>query len=120
MMHPNRTFCITDVTPEKREDMLSGLVENTWTLCTALRIDGLLWLNDSISENGAQEYAVCVEVSQADGSILLIQCESITVSWCDDIVATADWLRDEHGKMPLFATFKLHQHAAGEPCPLCA
>jgi len=88
MLH-NRTYQITDV-PDAAA-LATKLTEFTWTLCTGFRLGGFLWLNDSTSEDGAQEYAVIREVDKQ-------QVESITASWCD------------HAELVGFAT----QLAAGE------
>ena len=81
MLHRNRRFVLANVA--QAADLLQkfkGPV-TTWTLCTGWRYQGWLWLNDSTSENAAQEYAV---VREAD----MVQWESITVSW-----ASPDFLR---------------------------
>lgn len=57
------------------------LLTHTWTLCTGFRApNGDLWLNDSLSEDGAQEYAVIRHGRQI---------ESVTVSWCTLAALTA-------------------------------
>jgi hypothetical protein len=54
---------------------------HTWTLCTGFRIDNLVLLNDSASENGAQEYAV-IQIMEEDDEVMLgWQFESYTMSW---------------------------------------
>ena len=90
MIHANRVFQIV----EEMTDIASlaeSLTQHTWTLCTAFRLvtppDAvpLLFLNDSFSENGAQEYAVIRNGRQV---------ESITFSWCSRAEAHnhIDWL----------------------------
>ncbi len=56
------------------EVLAEKLSDYTWTKCTGLRWNGWLLLNDSFSEDGAQEYAV---VRESD----MVQVESLTVSW---------------------------------------
>jgi hypothetical protein len=65
--------------------LVDDVVRCTWTLCTGFLFEGLLFLNDSLSEDGAQEYAVVREGRQI---------ESITVSWLSRGEAhnTIDWL----------------------------
>ncbi len=70
MMHTNRVFQVIDVTTV--EELTINLTEHSWTLCTGFRLQGVLFLNDSLSEDGAQEYAIV-----RDGR----QVESITFSW---------------------------------------
>ena len=72
MIYKKRRYGIVDV--HNVEELAEKLTE-TWTLCTGFRLDGLLFLNDSTSEDGAQEYAV---VRESDS----IQLESITFGWC--------------------------------------
>lgn len=72
MIHLQRRYNVRDVsTPEELADELDG---TTWCLCTGFRLEGFLFLNDSFSEDSAQEYAV-IEFGR--------QVESITFSWCD-------------------------------------
>ncbi len=76
MMHKTRRWMITGAkTPEQ---LARDLTEQTWTLCTGFAFQGYLFLNDSTSEDGAQEYAVVL--SPPDGTY--VQIESITFGWC--------------------------------------
>ncbi len=76
MFHENRTWQIFDVSSS--EELANNLVENTYVLCQAFQLDDLLFLNDSICVNSAQEYAVImIDNSQC------YQINSITFSWCD-------------------------------------
>lgn len=71
MLH-SRTYSVTNV--EDPAELAAKLTSQTWGTCTGFRHRGYLWLNDSISECGVQEYVV---VRESDG----MQVESITVSW---------------------------------------
>jgi hypothetical protein len=65
------------------EELAQKLSGETWCCCQAFRIAGhprYVWLNDSTSEDGAQEYAAC-RVGLAKGDVH--QLESITFGWCD-------------------------------------
>lgn len=73
MMYKNRVWAVKTVA--SAEDLARLLTEHTWTLCTGFRLSGYLYLNDSTSEDGAQEYGV---IKEATGK----QVESITFSWC--------------------------------------
>jgi uncharacterized protein YdiU (UPF0061 family) len=70
MIHSNRRFCVHEV--ESVGELVENVTQHTWTLCTGLSFEGVLFLNDSFSEDGAQEYAVV-----RNGR----QIESLTVSW---------------------------------------
>jgi hypothetical protein len=72
MVHNKRTFNITKIF--EITDLAYKLTNITWTLCTGFEFQGYLFLNDSFSENGAQEYAV-IKISE------MIQVESYTFSW---------------------------------------
>jgi len=72
MMHKIRRFQVGDV--GSAEDLAEKLVEHTWCSCNGFRLGGYLFLNDSTSADGAQEYAVVRE----DG---MIQIESVTFGW---------------------------------------
>jgi hypothetical protein len=72
MLHKNRRFGVTDV--HSTDELAEKLTKGSWTCCTGFRIGGLLFLNDSTSENGAQEYAVVREATRE-------QLESITFGW---------------------------------------
>ena len=78
MIHKNRTFQIVEEVTDIAY-LAEILIERSWTLCTAFRLvptpdaEPLLFLNDSFSEDSAEEYAVV-----RGGR----QIESITFSWC--------------------------------------
>lgn len=78
MFHKTRTWCVSPKgTPEEVARLLT---ESTWTLCTALEHGGYLFLNDSTSEDGAQEYAVVKKPTEPGRQYM--QVESITFGWC--------------------------------------
>lgn len=72
MLHNGRVFGVSDVAT--LEVLTEKLSDYTWVKCAGLRWNGWLLLNDSFSEDGAQEYAV---VRESD----MVQVESLTVSW---------------------------------------
>lgn len=81
MLHTGRTFHVGDVASV--EELAEKVTSTTWVLCTGFRLrvenQVLLFLNDSTSGDGIQEYAVFAE----DG----LQLESITFGWCDQAQA---------------------------------
>jgi hypothetical protein len=83
MLHQNRMFGV--ITVQSVAELVEHLTEHTWTLCTGFSLQGLLFLNDSFSEDGAQEYVVVCEGRQI---------ESLTVSWMSRVEAWSDidWL----------------------------
>ena len=77
----NTTRRTYNIKPCTADEMLSDLVHTkTWTLCTGWRVGDTLYLNDSTSESGAQEYAV-LRVQPGVGCLVVEQFESVTFSW---------------------------------------
>jgi hypothetical protein len=74
MLHTHRTWAVADVATA--DELAEKLTSMTWCLCVGFRLDGVLFLNDATSENGAQEYAVVRECDHR-------QIESVTFSWID-------------------------------------
>jgi hypothetical protein len=109
MIHASRRFHLIEV------DSVGQLVDDfkkcTWTLYTGFAFQGLLFLNESCSEDGAQEYAVV-----RDGQ----QIASLTVAWMSraELHKTIDALlqgRDvDYG--PVHSVI---DHAEDHHCPLC-
>ena len=80
MIHSNRLFAITTI--DDPLDLAVKLTEYSWTLCTGFSCQGLLFLNDSFSEDGAQEFAVILPDDEGHGYVSGHQVESIAFSWC--------------------------------------
>ena len=81
MLHADRIWCLSEV--ESPEELAQMLTQQTWCCCQAFTVKGsprYVWLNDSTSEDGAQEYAA-IKLGLAKGD--MTQLESITFSWCD-------------------------------------
>ncbi|MCA9048376.1 MAG: hypothetical protein KDA89_06590 [Planctomycetaceae bacterium] len=100
MLHNNRIWCLNEV--ESAEDLATKLTTTTWCCCQAFRIkghDNYLWLNDSTSEDGAQEFAVLKRDASTEA---LTQIESVTFGWCETaqalrfILATLNGEDDHH------------------------
>jgi hypothetical protein len=119
MMHDSRTWCVGPI--ETAEELARKLTEMTWTLCTGFELQGYLFLNDSTSEDGAQEFGVVKRLP--DGSYL--QVESITFGWLDEVRALASIRRSLQGEFDdkEFAhavTPRLQTPQEHGRCPLCA
>ncbi len=84
MIHKTRIFQISAEDVTNIASLSETLTQYTWTLCTAFKLvtapdaEPLLFLNDSFSENGAQEYAVIRSGREIN---------SITFSWCSEAEA---------------------------------
>ena len=119
MLHHNRVWCVHPV--ESAEELARKLKEATWSSCHAFSLGDYLWLNDSTSADGAQEYAV---LKREDGNGSPMQIESITFSWCDEATSlqyirdTLDGRDDHHSfrktVAPVLQTPEEHGH-----CALC-
>jgi hypothetical protein len=110
MWHKNRVWRVADVAD--LNDLVEKLTHHTWTACTGFRWEGLVLLNDSLSGDDAQEYAVV-----RDGR----QVESLTVTWFDsdaDLAATIESLRCAGSGVDMGpGTYR--EHAPGS-CASCA
>lgn len=78
MFHADRVWCVAEAT--SAEELARQLTETTNCCCTAFALGNYLFLNDSTSPDGAQEYAVVKRLGRRGR---LDQIESITFSWCD-------------------------------------
>jgi hypothetical protein len=58
-------------------ELAEKLTEHTWTLCQGFELLGYLFLNDALSEDGAQEYGIVKKDSER-----FFQVESVTFDWC--------------------------------------
>ncbi len=75
MNHPNRVFSITEVPDLKI--LAIQMFHDSLSICSGYQLDEFLFLNDSFSEDGKQEFAV---LKINDGE--LIQIETITfLNW---------------------------------------
>ena len=108
MIHKTRTYGIAEVADA--ETLAEKLTENSWTLCTGFRLGPLLFLNDSFSEDGAQEWTVV-----RDG----VEVESITFGWCSYYKALQYICELEAGGGGQYGTVAVRTDHA-YPCHLCA
>lgn len=120
MFHNRRIWTVADV--DSPCELAEKLTQQTLVLCQGFRWHGLLLLNDSLSEDGAQEYAV---VDEATG----FQLDSLTVSWmtperflvCLEEIAKRPVAETAFGRLDLAARTDAHGYGSPDgPCPLCA
>lgn len=116
MLHQKRVWAVSEVaSPEELAEKLTSM---TWCLCNGFKLDGMLFLNDATSENGAQEYAIVRELDYQ-------QIESVTFSWIDQPqalkiirAAVENRLSDAgYGQIPFW---NLQDHSEHGRCRLCA
>ena len=118
MMHTRRKFCVLPV--ETADELAEKPTAHIWTLCTAFRLTDYLFLNDSTSEDAAQEYAVARATTE-NGPAL--QVESITFGWCDRAEALDYIRRTLAGEFNVAArplTLRLESPDLHERCGHCA
>ena len=77
MLHRRRRWSVEVVA--SAEELAEKLTSRSWCLCAGFELKGYWFLNDAISEDAAQEYAV---VKQQGPGGDPWQVESITMSWC--------------------------------------
>lgn len=123
MLHADRVWSVSEVS--SAEELARNLTETTWCCCQAFRIAGhsrYVWLNDSTSEDGAQEYSV-LKLGLAKGDML--QIESITFGWCDQSTAerfireTLDG-RDDNNEFARQVKATIQSSKEHESCEYCA
>jgi hypothetical protein len=78
MIHKTRVFNIVNTTVEKLAQDLIGC--SSWTLCSGWRVGDTLFLNDSLSEDGALELAIVRVLPNGER----VQFESVTFGWMND------------------------------------
>ena len=119
MLHADRRFSVTS--EEDAEQLAYKLTTRTWTGCTGFRHGGYLFLNDSFSADGAQEFAV-FRGQELAGK--LVQIESITFGWmnAEEAVTTIrDVARGRYDDvMHVVHELTLEPPEQHERCPLCA
>lgn len=120
MFHDHRIWTLADI--DSPRELAEKLTQQTFVLCQGFRWNGLLLLNDSLSEDGAQEYGVV----DADSGI---QLDSLTVSWmtperflaCLEEVAKRAPQATAFGSIDLAKRTDRHGYGSPEgPCSLCA
>jgi hypothetical protein len=111
MIHASRRFHLVDV--DRVGQFVDDFKRCTWTLCTGFSLQGLLFLNESFTEDGAQEYAVVREGRQI---------ESITVSWMSraELHTTIDARLQGRSEVDYGPVNPLIDQAEDHRCPLCA
>jgi hypothetical protein len=115
MMHIRRTFRVTEI--DSIAKLAHALVEQSWTLCTGFRHGDLLFLNDSLSEDTAQEYAVFeLRPGRPPRQIETFTASWMTVNECrDDIERLLD--PDERQG---FGVVHVRMEHSDDTCGLCA
>lgn len=120
MFHDRRIWTLADI--DSPRELAEKLTQQTWVLCQGFRWQGLLLLNDSLSEDGAQEYGV---VHEATG----FQLDSFTVSWMTpprflaylEEIAKRPMAETAFGRLDLATRTDTHGYGSADgPCPLCA
>ena len=117
MLHAKRRHRVVVV--DDIGELARKLTTHTWTLCTGFRHGGWLFLNDSFSEDGAQEYGVLRAEQSSAGTHDV--CEAVTFGWMNTRDAEL-WLRqwvNAAGDIRVYGAMVLSPHPEG-PCAFCA
>ena len=123
MLHADRIWVLAEVT--SAEELAINLTENTWCLCQAFTVKEhprYVWLNDSISEDATQEWAV-IRLGLANGD--KTQIESITFSWCDrskakDFINETLTGKDDNNQFARQVKATIQSSEEHESCQHCA
>jgi hypothetical protein len=91
VIHASRVYSQTVIADQVSEAAIAELARKltaySWTLCSGFRLGSFVFLNDSFSEDGAQEYAVFEAAPNDDETNT--QIESVTFGWMSDERARA-------------------------------
>ena len=113
MIHNDRIFGVEQIS--NIESLAHILFHYTWANCAGYLLERYLFLNDSFSPDGAQEYAV---FRFSDDQF--IQIESITVSWCHSAELLEALLSRAMQSQMCMKLQQLHlEDAATHQCPYC-
>lgn len=123
MLHAHRVWCVSEV--GSAEELAKNLTETAWCRCQAFSIAGYpryIWLNDSTSSDGAQEFAVVRLTGIAGWGR---QLESITFGWSDyanSLVMIRATLNGEDDQNSWSTSVKVRLQSPEEHgrCSLCA
>jgi hypothetical protein len=123
MVHDKRVFRVKHYDESQLDELAQKIRGTTWTLCTGFEFGGVMFLNDSFSEDGAQEYAAIIP--DKTNPQVGIQVESITFGWVREVAQAAQYIRDcvhyvDHmEEAPVQKAVALHiEHPEGS-CALC-
>jgi hypothetical protein len=120
MWHNNRVFCLTPVSTADK--LAAMLVHHTWCRCAGFQLEtapDTLFLNDSTSPDGAQEYAILRNLNG-----VWYQVDSITFGWIKSIAKASMYIRDAvAGVSDEFASVwglaEPRFHEPDQPCAFC-
>lgn len=116
MVHDTRPFNIGSIAtlPEAARELIRV---RSWVLCQGFEVSvapdvSWLLLNDSLSEDGAQEYAICLRTAEG-----IKQVDSYTVSWATEQELTEFLLKAEADRQAGTLAFLYGQVAPLRPHP---
>lgn len=118
MLHSNRIWVVVDA--ESTEWFVQRLTQYTWCGCNGFRLSNYVFVNDSTSADGAQEYAV-LRPDKSD----YVQIESLTFSWMSEGAALKITQRVLSGEFDNFVfgeridRRRLQTPAEHDRCHLC-
>jgi hypothetical protein len=120
MCHEHRVFCVETVPTV--EELAAKLIGYVWCLCAGFQLAGspdTLFLNDSFSPDGAQEYAVLRRLNDR-----WCQVDSITFGWIRSLDKACRCIReavsgesDQYARIWGPATPRFHER--DQRCAFC-
>ena len=119
MLHESRRYGVK--TLESMEEIAAAIVTLTWTGCAGFAVTrdpDLLILNDALSPDGVQEYAV---VRKADLRSVY-QLDSLSISWMtyESVLESLEDCRTRPRSLAITGLFELTLEPIDQhECPLC-
>jgi hypothetical protein len=77
LRHPTVRNFAAAIGKPTAEALAARLTAHCWTLCTGFEYAGLLFLNDAVGEDGAQEYAVIQDGRQIESITLVRRASTV-------------------------------------------
>lgn len=117
MLHHNRNWTIA--VAESAEHLAEQLTQHTWCGCNGCSLGGYLFVNDTTSADGAQEFGV---LRKSGGQY--VQIKSLTFSWMDqtkalDIIGRVLAGDFSHERYGVVDTHRIQTPAEHGCCHLC-
>jgi hypothetical protein len=120
MWNTNRIFCVETVSTV--EELAEKLIGHIWCLCAGFQLadaPDTLFLNDSLSPDGFQEYAVFRRLKGK-----WFQVDSITFSWVESLEKACRYIRDAASggsdlEAPKWGSAEPSFHQPDQHCAFC-
>jgi len=120
MLHKFRVWTVQKI--YSASSLAYRLTHVTWVGCQAFELDGIIFVNDSISNTDAQRFAVLVPAPNHDG---FIQVDCINFSWCSEErafqrIVSARYLSPRIHRLDVVNRDRLQFGSEHHLCELCS